>query len=320
MISIKRVLLSSFVLTAVILAAASFASAQLRLPQASQKASVMQTVGTTDVTLSYFRPAAKGRKIWGEWPVKIEGEASLDNQNLRPPGAPVVPYGKIWRTGANAATQFTVTDDVLINGQLLPAGSYSLHSLPGQEEWTFVFNTVAEQSGSFNYDKTKDALRVKAKPEWNAEYQEAMGFTIEPISDSSAAVVLRWEKLRAPFTLEVKNAIDTVLGKATKAVAAAKPDDFNTPFQAANYARDKKKTDLATKWYEQALKVADDEIKAGETFRGYSRKFNVLVNMGRTQDAIPFGEKAVQLGKAATPVVDTAALEKRIADLKAESK
>jgi len=309
---ISYVSVLTFVLTATI-----FASAQLRLPQASQKASLMQAVGTTDITINYFRPAVKGRKVWGEWPVKIEGEASLDNQNLRPPGAPIVPFGKIWRTGANSATQFTVTDDVLINGQLLPAGSYSLHSLPGQTEWTFVFNTVAEQSGSFNYDKTKDALRVKAKPDWNAEHQESLGFTVEPTSDSAAVVVLRWEKLRVPFTLEVKNPVDTVINKATKAVAAAKPDDFNTPFQAANYARDNKMTAVATKWYEQALKVADDEIKAGETFRGYNRKFNVLAAMGRNQDAIPFGDKAVQLGKAATPKVDTAALEKRIADMKA---
>lgn len=293
------------------------ASSQLRLPQASQKAAVSQTVGVTDVTISYFRPMAKGRKIWGEWPVKVEGEATLDNGMTRPAGAPIVPYGHIWRTGANAATQFTVTDDVRINGQPLPAGTYSLHSIPGQDEWVFIFNSVAEQGGSFSYDKAKDVLRVKAKPEWNAEHQEALSLSVEPESESTAKVVLRWEKLRVPFTLDIANPSDTVVTKAAKVVAAAKADDFDTPFRAANYARDKKLNAVAARWYEQALAAAEAEIKAGEAFRGYSRKFNALVALGRNTEAVAAGEKAVSLGKAATPKVDTAALEKRIGDIKA---
>src|SRR5688500_2879628 len=112
----KRIITFSFA-TIAIFAFTVAASAQLRLPQPSQKASVMQTVGVTDVTINYFRPAVKGRKIWGDWPVEVPGEATLDNQNTRPPGAPIVPYGHIWRTGANSATQFIVTDEVLINGQ-----------------------------------------------------------------------------------------------------------------------------------------------------------------------------------------------------------
>lgn len=300
-----------------IVIAAGAVSAQLRLPQASQKAMVTQAVGVTDVTITYFRPIVKGRKIWGEWPVKVEGEATLDNGMTRPAGAPIVPYGHVWRTGANAATQFVVTDDVLINGQLLAAGSYSLHSIPDQDNWVFIFNSVAEQGGSFSYDKAKDVIRVKSKPEWNAEHQEALGFTIEPESESVAKVILRWEKLRVPFMIEVNNPANTVVTKAAKVVEAAKPDDFDTPFRAANFARDKKLNTVAAKWYEQALKAADTEIKAGETFRGYSRKFNALVALGRNSEAITAGEKAVALGKFATPKADTAALEKRITDLKA---
>ncbi|HVF47971.1 MAG TPA: DUF2911 domain-containing protein [Pyrinomonadaceae bacterium] len=313
----KRNLVSYITILSVIALGSVAGFAQLRLPQASQKATLMQTVGITDITINYFRPAVKGRKVWGDWPVKVEGEATLDNQNTRPPGAPIVPYGHVWRTGANTATQFIVTDDVLINGQPLAAGNYSLHSIPGKDDWTFIFNTVAEQGGSFNYDKTKDALRVKAKPDWNAEHQESLGFTVDPSSDVAATVVLRWEKLRVPFTLEVKDPLATIIAKASKAVAAAKPDDFNTPFQAANFARDRKLTAEAAKWYEQALKVADAEIAAGDTYRANLRKFNALAALGRTSEAVPFGERAVVLGKAATPKVDTAALEKRIADLKA---
>ena len=162
---LNRTLLFSFGLILFIFSSASITSAQLRLPRPSPKATVMQTIGVTDVTIVYSRPAVKGRKIWGDWPAEVAGEATLDNQNTRPPGAPIVPYGHVWRTGANEATQFTVTDDVLINGQPLPAGSYSLHSIPGKDEWTIIFNTVAQQGGSFEYDAKKDALRVKTKPE-----------------------------------------------------------------------------------------------------------------------------------------------------------
>ncbi len=300
-----------------VIALAGVSTAQLRLPQASQKASVTQTVGITDVTINYFRPMVKGRTIWGEWPDKVEGEATLDNGSTRPKGYPIVPYGHVWRTGANAATQFTITGDVTINGQPLAAGSYSLHSIPGKDEWTIIFNKVVDQGGSFSYDSKQDALRVKTKPVWVAESQEALAFAIEPTSDESAAVVLRWEKVRVPFTMQVKEPVATTLAKARVVVAAAKPDDFNTPFQAANYARDKKEMTDANAWYEQALKVADAEIAKGETYRGYARKFNALAALGRTKDAIPAGEKAVALAKTATPKIDTSALEKRIADLKA---
>ena len=114
----------------------------------------MQRIGVTDVTITYSRPGVKGRVIWGE-PLAVQagtkGEATLDDQNARPKGAAIVPWGHAWRTGANEATTFVVTDDVLINGQKLPAGSYSLHTVPAKDEWTIIFNSVANQWGSFRY-------------------------------------------------------------------------------------------------------------------------------------------------------------------------
>ena len=302
---------------ALVIVSATVAGAQIRLPQASQKASVMQAIGTTDLTINYFRPMVKGRKVWGDWPVKVEGEATLDT-NTRPDASyPMVPNGHVWRTGANAATQFIVTDEVLINGKALPAGSYSLHSIPGKDSWTIIFNTVAEQGGSFSYDAKKDALRVTTKPEWMQDNLEALAFIVEPMSETTAKVNIRWEKINVPFTVEVKDPVGATLARIRTAVANAKADDFNSPFQAANYARDKKMPDDAAKWYGQALAVADAELKAGETYRANLRKFNALAALGRGAEAVPFGEKAVTLGKAATPKVDTAALEKRIADMKA---
>ena len=155
--------LLSFLLLCGVATAASGQAPAVRTPRPSQKASVMQTIGVTDVTITYSRPGVKGRKIWGDPPAELAaGTATLDNQNTRPKDMVIVPYGHVWRTGANEATQFEVTDEVLINGQKLPAGSYSLHTIPGKDEWTIVFNGTANQWGSFNYDEKKDTLRVKA--------------------------------------------------------------------------------------------------------------------------------------------------------------
>jgi len=300
------------------LSSASITPAQLRLPRPSQKASATQTIGVTDVTIVYSRPATKGRKIWGDWPTAVAGEATLDDQDTRPAGAPIVPYGHIWRTGANEATLFTVTDDVLINGQPLAAGTYSLHSIPGKDEWTIIFNTVADQLGSFDYDSKKDALRVKTKPEVLDMSQEFLDISVDPVKDNSAVARIKWEKVSVPFTIEVKDVPGVVVARARSAVSAAKVDDWQTPFQAANYARTNKATEDAAKWYEQALKAIDEQIKTKPNFQNLTRRASTLLNMGRTQDGIAAAEKAVEVGKAEK--ADTSALEKRIADLKAGKK
>src|SRR5258707_14989187 len=163
MSSLKRSYISFFAVLLTLSLGAS-ALSQVRVPRPSPKASVMQTIGVTDVTITYSRPAVKGRAIWGDplpEQASVKGEATLDDQNVRPKGAPIVPWGHAWRTGANEATQFVVTDDVFINGQKLPAGSYSLHTIPTHDEFTIIFNSIANQWGSFNYDSAKDTLRVK---------------------------------------------------------------------------------------------------------------------------------------------------------------
>ena len=112
----------------------AISNAQLRLPRPSQGSSVTQTIGVTDITINYSRPAVKGRPIFGDVSAAdnyVKGEATLDDQYKRAKDMVIVPYGHVWRTGANDATQFFVTDDVMINGQKLPAGKYSLHTIPG---------------------------------------------------------------------------------------------------------------------------------------------------------------------------------------------
>ncbi len=317
MITLKRFYIPCLVFLLLVLSSTQYALAQSPtfVPRPSQKASVMQKIGVTEITINYSRPGVKGRTIWGD-PLPeqagTKGEATLDNQNVRPKGAPIVPWGHAWRTGANEATQFVVTDDVWINGQKLPAGSYSLHTIPTKDEWTIIFNSVANQWGSFDYDPAKDTLRVKAKPEWVSENKEWLEYWIDPINDNSAQVNIRWEKVRVPFTVEVKDVTALALQKARAAVAAAKPDDWNTPLQAANYAfANPEKADVAeaTRWLEQSIKIK-------ETYQNLSAKARMLAGQGKTAEAISFGEKALVLGKAAK--ANTSNLEKNLADWKAK--
>jgi hypothetical protein len=313
MITLKRFYTSSLVLLLLVFFA-SLASAQtppqVRLPRPSPKASVMQTIGVTDVTITYSRPAVKGRVIWGDplpEQASVKGEATLDDQNVRPKNAPIVPWGHIWRTGANEATMFEVTDDVLINGQKLAAGKYSLHTVPTKDEWTIVFNGTANQWGSFNYDPAKDTLRVKVKPEWGTMNKEWLEYWIDPVKPNSADVNIRWEKVHVKFNVEVPDVEAVWRGKA-EALIAANPTNEVIPLQVAGgYANDDK--------WDEALAWADKSIKVKETFRNLSTKAQILYLAGRKDEAMALAEKALAKGKA--DKVDTAAFEKRVAGWKA---
>jgi len=314
MSSLKRSSISFFAVLFV-LGFAVCASAQVVTPQPSQKASVMQRIGVTDVTITYYRPGVKGRKIWGdplpEQASSVKGEATLDNQNTRPKEAVIVPYGHVWRTGANDATTFVVNDDVLINGQKLAAGSYSLHTIPGKDEWTIVFNGTANQWGSFGYDAAKDLLRVKAKPMTVSENQEWLAFTFDPVSDDSAQVNIRWEKISVPFTVKVPDVPAATMARLKTTVEGAKPDDWVTPLQAGNYLiNNSNAADDAQgmAWIEQSIKVK-------ETFRNLASKANALYKAGKKEEAFAVADQAIQRGKA--DKVDTSAFEKRLADMKA---
>jgi hypothetical protein len=311
MISMKSFYTYAFALMLLVLGAAGRASAQnpatVRLPRPSQKASVMQTIGVTDITITYSRPGVKGRKIWGDAPAAVAtGTATLDDSRTRLKDAPIVPYGHVWRTGANEATMFAVTDDVLINGQKLPAGTYSLHTIPGKDEWTIIFNSDAGQWGSFTYDEKKDVLRVKAKPQMTADYQEWLLYSIPEVTPTSARVNIRWEKIVVPFTVEVPN-VEALMRSKIDAAVAANPTEWRIPLQVATkYANDEK--------FEESLRWADQSIKVKETYQNLSTKAQILFAAGRKDEAVTLAERAIQLGK--TDKVDTARLEKMLADWK----
>ena len=318
MITLRRFYTSAFALLFFVLCAASNGLAQsnptVRLPRASQKASSMQTIGVTDVTITYSRPGVKGRKIWGDPPAgSAAGTATLDDARARAKDAPIVPYGHVWRTGANEATLFEVTDNVLINGQPLAAGRYSLHTIPGRDEWTIIFNKDDGQWGSFAYDEKKDVLRVKAKPETVAENQEWLAINFDPVTENSARVNIRWERLRVPFTVEVKDVNALAIEKARAAIAASKPDDWLSRMQAANFAfQSKLNTEEAMQWLDQSIKIK-------ETFNNVGLKARVLAEQGKRAEAVAAGERAIQLGKEAKANPQAIAnMEKLVSDWKSK--
>lgn len=174
----------NFLITIIVLLSLISLSAQNKEEKVrvSPKAEVMQVVGFTEVRIIYSRPGVKGREIWGG----------------------LVPNNQVWRAGANEATKFIFSTDVLIEGKPLKAGSYSFFAIPGKNEWTLIFNKVADQWGAFEYNEAQDALRIKVKSEKSSTFQEWLAYTITKTSDYSAIIRLEWEKLKVPFKIEVK--------------------------------------------------------------------------------------------------------------------
>jgi hypothetical protein len=294
---------------------------KVRLPQASPPSTLTHTVGVTDLTVVYHRPSVRGRTLWGDVPAdKVAAilkassflpqnspEGTLDGGQGTGKDFPMVPNGHVWRAGANEATRFTVTDDVLVNGQPLKAGTYSLHMIPGKDEWTVVFNKTAEQWGSYSYDAKQDALRVKTKPEWRADSQELLGYEIPTGTVNTARIVLRWEKIVVPFTVEVPNQDALVRSKIDAAVAAA-PGDWHVPLEVANAYLGDDKLEEADAWVEKSIKIK-------ETFQNLRLKASVLFNMNKRDEALAMADRAIARGKADGE--DVTRFEKRIAEIKA---
>jgi len=149
-------------------------------PGPSPHASVTETVAVTEIAVTYSRPAVKGRKIWGA----------------------LVPYGQVWRAGANENTVVSFSTPVKVEGQPLPAGKYGLHAIPTETSWTVIFSNESRAWGSYSYDQKEDALRVTVTPQ-ASENVERLLYTFDDVTDASATLSLRWERLRVPVKIEV---------------------------------------------------------------------------------------------------------------------
>jgi len=231
------------------------------VPRVSPNALVGQTIGITEVRLSYGRPSVRGRTIFGE----------------------LVPFGEVWRTGANEATTMAFSSPVRIEGEPLSAGTYGFFTIPGADEWTLIFNNEPEQWGAYNYDSSKDALRVSVQPE-SAPNQEQLAFSFEGITDSTATVVLRWAETRVPFEMSA-NTTEVLATRAAERVPET--EDWQVPLQYANYALEHEVL------LDEALGWVNRSIEIEERFVNLRMKAHVLAATGQFEAAVETGSAAV---------------------------
>jgi len=240
----------------------------LNLPRASQHAVVTQRIGLTDITINYHRPLANGRQIWGK----------------------VVPYGQVWRAGANENTTITFTDPVTIEGQALDKGTFGLHMIPGENQWVVIFSKDCTSWGSFNYKQADDALRVTVKPQ-TTDLHDALTYDFDDVKPDATVVTMRWDEVAVGFKVHVDvNAL--VTASIHKQLYGLNQYYWEGWDDAAGYF-------LTNKIHlDEALKYEDLSIQNEERFDNLMSKSKILEAMGRKQDADTFRAQALDKASA----------------------
>jgi hypothetical protein len=267
----KTLTLKPFALCLAILGLGGTVSAQndLNLPDVSQAAEVKQRIALTDITVKYHRPLVNGRKIWGG----------------------LVPYGKVWRAGANENTTIEFSDPVSVEGKPLAKGVYGLHMIPNPDSWTVIFSKTNTAWGSYSYKQDEDALRVNVKPKPLAQSEEALEFEFEDLKPDSTAVTLKWEKVGVPFTVSIKDAEQTL-----ENIRAQLKGRGQFTWQALDEGAQfclARKINL-----DEALRWADASIQNEERFDNVSTKADILKALNRPDEAKATWNHAVEIATA----------------------
>jgi len=267
-----RVALRGFLFCLLIAVISGICSAQsfvLDLPLQSQRAQISQRIGITDVTIDYHRPLANDRKVW-------DG---------------LVPYGKVWRAGANENTTITFSDPVQIEGKALDKGTYGLHMIPTANEWTIIFSKNATSWGSYSYDQSEDALRVNVKPV-AANMHNALTYDFDQLQPNSTVIDLEWEKVAVPFkvSVDVHSVVEADLKKQLRNLSQYTWMSWD---DAANYLL-AEKIDL-----KEALNYSDKSIEIEDRYDNELTRSKVLAALDRKEDAAAAQKKALDL---ATPL------------------
>ena len=246
-----------------------FAQNDLNLPDVSQAAEVKQHIALTDIAIRYHRPLVNGRKIWGG----------------------LVPYGKVWRAGANENTTIEFSDPVWVEGKPLAKGVYGLHMIPNPDSWTVIFSKTNTAWGSYSYKEDEDALRVNVKPRPLAEMKEALEFEFEDLKPESTAVTLKWEKLGVPFTVSIKDA-DQTLQNIRAQLKGRGQFTWQALDEGAQFCLTRKIN------LDEALRWADASIQNEERFDNLSTKADILKALNRPDEAKATWNHAVEVATA----------------------
>ncbi len=258
--SMKKILSVLFLTTITIFA-------QVELPRLSPNASVNQKIGYTNITVEYCRPSVHNRKIWGD----------------------LVPYNKVWRTGANEATTIQFSTDVTVDGNKIPAGRYSLFTIPDVKEWTIIFNKVDKQWGAFNYKEDQDFIRFKVTPKEN-EFVESLIFYFSDITQNSVLLNIAWEKIKVSFKIEI-DVLTQAYQKVKEGLANAKADDWQSYASSANYFADN------NVYLDDALIWIDKAISIGDNYYPFFVKAKILFKQNKFKDALNYINKTREVGR-----------------------
>ena len=243
--------------------------AQINTPAASPSATISQGIGLTKITIDYSRPSVKGRKIFGD----------------------LVPFGKVWRTGANKITSIKFDDDVVVNGTPVKAGSYGLYTIPTATEWTVILNTDDKQWGSYGYDEKKDVYRFKVKPAKSKTFVEQMVIDIEGVNPTTSDIAIKWENTEAKFRVE--QPVDAKIMAEIEEKTSKADATIDTYFSAADYYYQKGiHLDKALVW---ANKVREQT----KEYWAYQWVARVAAKQGNCAVALPNAEKSMELAKKA---------------------
>lgn len=247
------------------------ADEEFQFPDASQHATITQRVGLTDISIDYSRPDMRGREIFGA----------------------LVPYGQVWRTGANSPTKIKFSDAVKIEGKDVPAGEYAFYTLPNENEWTIILSKNTKLWGAYGYKPDADELRVNVKPVALANPVETFTLGFDNLKDDGATISLEWAKTHVPVELTTNTAekVSAEIAAALKNPSALKPAFY---YQAASYYYDHDKNlETALQWVNQAIAKQEPA-----RYFMYYKKAQIEAKLGHREEAKAAAQKSIDLLKA----------------------
>lgn len=249
----------------------STSHAQVEAPAPSPSAELTQVIGLTKFTVNYSRPGAKDRQVFGE----------------------LVPYGEVWRTGANASTKISFDSDIEVEGKPLPAGEYALYTIPGKKEWTVIFSNDTSLWGAQNLSKENDAARVTVEPVKIKPYLETFTIGFQHLRDESAILHLDWANIRVPvkITLDTVNQVQASIDKAMENPEDLEAGDYADA--ASFYLAHDKDLDKAEKWMKKAVSESENAFWWQHTYA------KILAKQNKTEEARKMAKTSLKKAKAA---------------------
>lgn len=247
------------------------ANAQLKTPAASPHSTLKQTVGLTDVEVDYSRPSMKGRDVFGG----------------------LVPFGAVWRTGANQPTKVSFSDDVVLGGKDIAAGTYALYTIPGADEWEVIVYSSTELWGAFGYDQANDVARFTAKPIALGHAVESFTIGIDGLRNDGAVIYLAWDKTRIDLPLTV-HTHDAVMSQIEALRGTDAFENVGTLFSAGTYYHESG-ADLnqALEWVSSAVEKSEQPA-----YWIYARKARIELDLGKKGAARESAERTLELATA----------------------